>query len=50
MIARFIEWCAGTEPATPRQAALICAVVFGGMLIEFVLIAKMCARIGRRGK
>ena len=40
----FLEWLNSNEPFTPTQAAIVCAVVFGGMLLEFVLLALVCAR------
>lgn len=38
------EWLLGNEPCTTKQAAIVCAAVFGGMLLEMVLIAHICAR------
>ena len=41
-----IEWLFSNEPCTPRQAAIVCAVVFGGMMLELVLVARLCAKKG----
>ena len=41
-----IEWAMSNEPCTTKQAAIVCAVVFGVMMLELVLVARLCAKKG----
>lgn len=46
-MSAFFDWLMSSEPCTPAQAVAICAVVFGGIVAELVLVARMCARQGK---